>query len=259
MTQTPIDRAHAALRAAPQDDAARLKFYERLADAELFLLLTEEPTGDNISPEVAETGDGPFLLAFDREDRLSGFTGRVSPMVSLSGRALAQMIAGQGYGIALNLNAASEELVSADAVDWLATTLAARPAEISARPTELRAPGGLPERLVEALDQKLSAAEGLSRIALLAAVTYEDGSQGHMLAFVDPAAGAEDALAQATGEALTFSGLDAAELDVAFFASSDPITERLARVALRFDLPVPAMPEPISPPGADPDKPPKLR
>ncbi|MBV0910975.1 SseB family protein [Anianabacter salinae] len=259
MSDTPIDRAHAAMRAAPDDDAARLKFYERLADAELFLLLTEEPKGDDISPEIAETGDGPFLLAFDREDRLSGFARRAAPMAALSGRVLAQMITGQGYGIALNLDAASEELVAPAAVDWLAATLAARPAEIAARPSELRAPAGLPERLIEALDQKLSAAEGLARLALLAAVTYDDGRGGHMLAFVDAARGAEDALAQATGEALTFSGLDAAELDVAFFASGDPITERLARVALRFDLPVPAMPEPLQAPGSDPSRPPKLR
>ncbi len=36
--QTPLDRAHAAMEAMPQDDAARLRFFERLADVELFLL-----------------------------------------------------------------------------------------------------------------------------------------------------------------------------------------------------------------------------
>ena len=45
---TPLDTVHAAMEAAPQDDAARLRFYERLADSELFLLLTEEAQGDNI-------------------------------------------------------------------------------------------------------------------------------------------------------------------------------------------------------------------
>ena len=37
--ETPLDAAHAAMEAAPEDDAARLRFYERLADSELFLLL----------------------------------------------------------------------------------------------------------------------------------------------------------------------------------------------------------------------------
>ncbi len=259
MTDTPLDRAHRAMREAPDDAALRLRYFERVADAELFLLLTAEAEGDDISPEIAETADGAFLLAFDREDRLSAFTGAVSPMVALSGRTLAQMISGQGYGVALNLNAASEELLSREAIDWLAETLAARPSEITARPSELRAPADLPQRLIEALDQKLAAAEGLARIALLAGVTYDDNRTGHMLAFIDPARGAEGALAQATGEALTFSGLDAGELDVAFFTSAEPITERLSRVALRFDLPVQAMPEPLAAPGSDPNRPPKLR
>ena len=39
MTETPLDLAFAAMQAAPDEDAPRLRFYERLADAELFLLL----------------------------------------------------------------------------------------------------------------------------------------------------------------------------------------------------------------------------
>ena len=35
---TPLDKAHAAMDADEADDAARLKFYQRLADSELFLL-----------------------------------------------------------------------------------------------------------------------------------------------------------------------------------------------------------------------------
>jgi len=33
MTDTPLDRAHARMLAAPEDDTARLGFFERLADA----------------------------------------------------------------------------------------------------------------------------------------------------------------------------------------------------------------------------------
>ena len=36
---TPLDIAHGAMEAAPNDDAIRLAFYERLGDGELFLLL----------------------------------------------------------------------------------------------------------------------------------------------------------------------------------------------------------------------------
>lgn len=50
---TPLDRAVRAMAAAPEDDAARLRFHERLADAELFLLLAEEADGDHIAPQIS--------------------------------------------------------------------------------------------------------------------------------------------------------------------------------------------------------------
>ena len=55
--ETSLDIAHAAMEAAPNDDAARLRFYERLADNELFLLLTKEADGDQINPEIFDLGD----------------------------------------------------------------------------------------------------------------------------------------------------------------------------------------------------------
>ena len=103
-------------------------------------------------------------------------------------------------------------------------------------------------------------ASGSWRAAWLAAVTYDDGSRGHLLAFVGTLPGAEAALARTVGEALTFSGIEAGALDVAFFAPDDPIAARLEKVALRFDLPTPDA-EGLAPaaPGMDPDRPPKLR
>ncbi len=85
---TPLDTAHAAMEAAPADDAARLGFYARLADGELFLLLTTEPAGDKIDPETFEIADGTFVLAFDREERLAQFVGRTAPYVAMPGRVL---------------------------------------------------------------------------------------------------------------------------------------------------------------------------
>ncbi len=63
---TPLDDAFAAMEAAPQDDAARLRFYERLADSELFLLLKKEAEGEVLDPEVFELTDASFVLVFDR-------------------------------------------------------------------------------------------------------------------------------------------------------------------------------------------------
>jgi hypothetical protein len=96
--------------------------------------------------------------------------------------------------------------------------------------------------------------------ALLAGVVYEGGRRGHILALLDAAEGAEGALARAMNEALVFSGIEAGELDVVFLRGTDPVTEAMARVGLRFDLPKPQVQD-LSPaaPGMDPSRPPKLR
>ncbi len=261
MTETAIDRAHDAMQADAGDDAARLRFYERLADAELFLLLEAEAEGDRIEPRTFDVEEARVVLVFDREDRLTDFVGQSAPYAALSGRAIARMLAGQGIGLGLNLGVArSSILIPAGAVDWLAATLGAGPAVVDARPVEIRGPHGLPEDLLAALDAKLAAAAGLAGMAYLVAVTYAPARPGHLLAFIDAVAGAEAALGQAVGEALIFSGIEAGELDVGFFAAGDPMTARLAKVGLRFDLPVlEARPEAPAAPGSDPDRPPKLR
>mgnify|MGYP001090712713 CR=1 FL=1 len=267
---TPLDAAHAAMQAAPDDDAARLRFYERLADGELFVLLGEEAQGDKISPAMFNVADGQFVLAFDREERLAQFTGQPAPYAALSGRVLAQMLAGQSdsqpnnpaIGIGLNLEVApSSILIPADAVLWLHQTLGPAPDQIEARITEFTAPAGLPEALIAALDTKLATAAGLAAGAYLVGVVYEGGSRGHLLGFVGALERAQSALAKAAGEALTFTGIEAGMMDVGFFAADDPVVARLAAAGLRFDLPQTAAPQTYAPapPGSDPDAPPILR
>ncbi len=255
---TDLDTAHAAMQAAPDDDAARLRFYERLADTELFMLLGAEAEGDQITPELFEIEDQRFTLVFDREERLSQFVGRVAPYAGLPGRALAEMLAGQGIGLALNLDVApSAMLIPAEAVDWLVQTLGNTPAETEARLSEVSAPN-VPEAVVTGLDRKLAIAAGRARSAYLAAATYDDGGRGHVLAFIDAVDGAEKALATAASEALTFSGIEAGMIDVLFVRSADPLAAHLAKVGLRFDLPQPEVAQAPRAPGTDPDKPPKL-
>lgn len=257
---TPLDAAYAAM-AADEDD--RLPFYERLADGELFVLLEREAEGgEDIRPRVFPLEDGPVVLVFDLEERLAEFAGGVAPYAALPGRVIARQLHGQGIGLGINLGvAASAMVLPPEAVDWLAGMLDAGPEEVEAVPESFHAPKGLPDRLVTGLDAKLARAGGLAGAALLAGVTYRGGRRGHMLAFVDAVAGAEDALARAAAEALAFSGIEAGEMDVAFVSVGDAVTAAMARVALRFDLPAPLIAEPAAPaaPGSDPSRPPRLR
>jgi hypothetical protein len=259
---TALDLAHAAADAHPDRDATRLAFYARLADGELFVLLAREAVGGLIEPRIFPLEGGPVVLAFDTAARLAGFSGGVAPYAAMPGRVLAAQMKGQGIGLGVNLGVApSSMLLPPEALDWLAMALDTAPQEVEARPVLFHAPTGLPEALITALDAALARAGGVASAALLAGVTYEGGRRGHMLAYLDPAAGAEAALAQAASEALIFSGIEAGEMDVAFLASGDAAAVSMARVALRFDLaaPEPAEPAPKAGPGMDPKRPPNLR
>ena len=143
--ETPLDQAHAAMEAAPDDDAVRMRFYERLADNELFLLLEAEADGDQISPRIFEPETGPCVLVFDLEERMADFVGDQAPYAALSGRGLVAMLAGQGIGMGVNLGVApSSILIPAEAVDWLESSLRDGPETDEDTPVELRRPAGLP-------------------------------------------------------------------------------------------------------------------
>ena len=260
---TEIDTAHAAMESAPEDDAARLRFYECLADSELFLLLATEPEADDdITPEVIEADGIQYVLVFDQEERLADFAERAASYAAVSGRGLAQMLVGQNIGMGVNLGQASSILIPPAAIDWLMETLGNAPQEQMARPVEITAPKGLPETLLTGLDRKLASAGGLAKSAYLAGLTYDTGAKGHILTFVGVTDGAEQALAHAVSEALTFSGIDAGMLDVTFVPEDSQFAERLKRVGIGFDLPEPVADNDHTPganPGMNPDSPPKLR
>ena len=257
---TLLDAAHAAVSADPENQALRLRFFERLADGEMVILLEREAVGENLEPKVFDLEDGPVVLVFDREERLASFTGGIAPYAALPGRVIAGLLKGQGIGMGVNLGVApSSMLLPPEAMDWLAETLDAGPEEVEATPREFTAPN-VPEAVIAALDAKLARAGGLAVAALLAGVVYEGGRRGHILALLDAADGAEPALARAMNEALVFSSVEAGELDVVFLGGGDPVTQAMARVGLRFDLPAPEVQD-LTPaaPGMDPSRPPKLR
>jgi len=262
---TPLDQAHALMEAAPGDDALRLRFYERFADAELFLLLAEESDGDTLRPAVFRLEDGDFAMSFDLEERLAAFSDAPAPYAALPGRIAARELAGLGVGLGLNIGVApSAFLLPAPALAWLSQTLGHIPETTEAQPVAFHDGGALPPGLLAALADKLARLGGYADHAMLAGVRYQDGRHGHMLAFVGSRPGTEAALAKAVSEALVFSGVEAGELDVAFLATDDPALAAMSAQGRRLDLPAP-QPENIqiiggpSAPGMDPEKPPKLR
>ena len=267
-TPTPFDLAHAAMEADPDDDGARLALYNFLTDAEMFLLLEAEPVDDVLRPQTFETEEGDFVLAFDLEERLSAFTGIPAPYAALPGRVIAQYLAGEGVGLALNLGVAeSAMLLPPEALEWLTETLTLAPETAQGTPVAFGVPSISPAALIAlltALEAKFARLAGYAAQALLAAVRYDDGRRGHMLGFLGAQPGAEPALATAVAEALVFSGQEAGELDVAFFTGAESAFKELSEVAQVFDRPEPEAEtdqviEPGSAPGMDPTRPPILR
>ena len=258
---TLLDDAHAAMMQNEDDDAARLRFYSQLADAELFLLLDSDAVADQIKPRVFDLDEGQVVLAFDLEERLAEFVGGPAPYAALPGRVIAAQLAGQGIGMGLNIGFASSIMLPDDVMDWLTATLGTKPTKVAATPLGFSHPWGVPAEVTELLMEKLGANPGLAEAVLLAEVMYDGGRRGHILAVLGASTGAEAALSGAVSEALVFSGLDMAEMDVVFLAANDPRTKAIADVALRLDFPKPVSSAPNAQrvPGMNPEKPPILR
>lgn len=251
--ETPLDLAHAAHEADPDDEALRLRFHERLLDAELMLPVAGEDEAA-VAPQVFALTDGQFVLAFDRDERLAAFLEAPTPFVALSGRRLVAELAGRGIGIGLNLGAVSAALLPAETVDWLAA-IAATPTEAAQlQPAGLSRPRDVSPALLTALGTKLAAMAGVVEAAHLVAA---DGGT-LILVLVGVPEPAQAGVAAGIAEAVRLGGLATGWLDVAFLDPGSPAAEAAGRAGIRLDLPVQKPSAPAGP-GMDPQKPPKLR
>lgn len=261
MTETTLDRAFTAFSTGGEAEA--LRFYQVFADTPLSLLLKQEAEGETLAPQIFDLSEGPVALVFDSEERLAGFQDSPVPYASLPGRVIAQGLAGQGIALGLNLGtgAASETLLPPEALTHLLAILDVAPQETAALPQSFAAPA-VPQALQAALAEALSGASGLAAGAVLAAVSYDSGAKGHLLALVGAEEAARPALARSVAEALAFAGLEAAVLDVTFLAPEDAALRAMAAVgqsfAIRAPEPAEAAPMPAAP-GSDPSRPPRLR
>jgi hypothetical protein len=260
--ESALDRAHRAMEAAPEDEAARLAYYRAFADAELCLLLEREPEGDDLAPRLVALDSGRAVLAFDGEERLAAFSDLPLPYAALPGRVIAQALAGQGAAIGVNLaGGPGAFLMPAEAVDWLADALARRPSVVAAEPVAWHAPAR-PD-LAARLADRLAGFGALAARAWLAGAAHADGRKALTLVFEDAAPGAEEALAKAAAEALLFSPLHGEPVDLTFLGGARTAALNLAGLAAPVPLSRPA-PAPVATPlpaapGTDPDRPPRLR
>lgn len=257
---TPLDLLHKSMVEHPDDDLARLRFHECLADTDLVLLLEAEPIDDRISPKLADLGGQTCVLVFDNENRLADFAQKPAPYAALPGRELVQMLAGQGMGIALNPGVApSSFVVATDVVDWMAGALANAPVEQEDLPTAFQMPEDLDQDLMLALERRLISVSGMATHACLVQATYDSGRKALLLAFFGADSAAEAVLTEAANGAVSFRAREIA-LDVTFLEPGSALCAMIEKTGLRFDIPEPqAAPMAGAAPGMDPDKPPRIR
>jgi hypothetical protein len=261
---TALDLAHIAVDADPDDDDARLRFYGLLARTELFVLLADEAAGSVLKPALFDLSEGVFAMAFDAEDRLAAFAEAPAPYAALPGRALVAALAGGGPPVGLGVNlgvAPSSALLPPEALAWLAGMLAREPEGGGvARPVAVEPPGEGTGLIGDLARDVLAGAAGQLADARLVTAVAADGARRLALVAVGAAPGAEVAIAQAVGDALAFSGLPVAALDVIFLAPGDALAAMAAAVGLSvIDAPLEDEAPTAQGPGMDPDRPPRLR
>jgi hypothetical protein len=268
---TRLDDAAKAMHAGGED--AALRFYQVLAECDLVLLLEGEANldadGGGVRPKVFDLSDGPMILAYDLEERLSATHG-AAVYAALPGRIIAQQMLGKGLSLGLNLgtDAEAEMVLPPDAMGWLCDMLD-REVKVGQAQALCFAASNLGPGLRGSLEFALSAAAGLITGAGLVTVTARDSSgavlQQDIVAIFGAPEPAEQPLARAVSEAASFAGLDADALAVQFLPDLSAMSKAMRGAIWMFDLPQPAVTsQPVATaagraPGMDPDRPPKLR
>ncbi|MFB9222556.1 SseB family protein [Paracoccus cavernae] len=234
-------------------EIARARILSRLADTELYVALTAEPSHDRAEMEIFDLSGTTSALACDTEDRLAGFFGRAVAYAAMPGRVLAAMLAQEGHALLVNPGQPSEMFLDGGALDWLGQALANTPDEGGTlRPSWMTAP--TPEAVslfIEPLSQRLSDMAGLASRAALVAAVWPDGRRGHLLLIHGCTEDRRPALAKAFAELFAFLPPIEGGVDVGFSEVELP------QGALLLEVPEPPAPEPA--PKRDPSLPPRLR
>ncbi|WP_312530332.1 SseB family protein [Paracoccus sp. (in: a-proteobacteria)] len=241
-------------------EIGRARILSRLADTELFVALTREPSDDRAELQIFELSGLRAALACDAEDRLADFFGRATAYVAMPGRVLAAMLAEEQAALLVNPGQLSEMFLDAGALEWLGQALAIDPSEGgNLRPSWMTAP--TPEAValfLEPLALRLGDMIGLASGAALVAAVWPDGRRGHLLLL----RGCEDdrraALAKAFAEFFAFLPPIEGGVDIGFAELELP------QGALLLEVPTPpadagGQDEQDVTPLRDLSKPPRLR
>jgi hypothetical protein len=202
-----------------------------------------------------------YVAAFDTEERLAAFAGRIAPYAALSGPDARAAPRPRGLGLALNPEAPRPPDAPAARRGGLARRRARGATGRGDGAARGGASAGRPARRAPRRARRQARhGHGASR-----ATPGSPPSPMPAAARPSPrgrrrgALGAEPAIARADRRGADLLGSGGRELDVDFLPMADPAVARIAKVGLRFDLRRRSRRAAPARPGMDPDRPPRLR
>lgn len=252
------DLIEAAL-SAREADGPRIKLFQYLADAELFLALKEPANDTSLEPVTLSEQGEDHAAVFSDEETLVDFSGDQAHFCVLPGRALAQMLASAGCGMALDPGQSAGILFGKDVVAWMHRLFEQQPDLSDERLSDF-GPARLSDAVLDKVASKLTGLAEISADLYVFSAPVDDGAIGDVIAIPDIPERVQASLSKAIMEAVLFATGGAQGCDVAFTQASSETFEKIRKVARHVQLQ--PEPQPIrvrSPgPGMDPDKPPKL-
>ena len=236
-------------------EIARARILSRLADTELYVALTSEPSNDRAEMAIFDLSGTMAAMACDTEDRLADFLGRAVAYAAMPGRVLAAMLAEEDRALLVNPGKPSEMFLDCGALEWMGQALAVDPDEGGdLGPPWMTAP--TPEAValyLESLSLRLGDMAGLAHRAALVAAVWPDGRRGHLLLVYGCDLTRRAALAKAFAEFFAFLPPLEGGVDIGFSEIALPDG------ALLLEVPRSAPPEPESTVKRDLTLPPRLR
>ena len=233
-----LSKAFEEMSQNPENNDARLNYYGVLADANLFLLLEQEPSNEILEPKFIQLEGKNFALAFDSEESLSEFYGETAAFAQITGRVLAKMLLEENIGLGINLGVSEGELLLPyEVVEWFVNVLDETPDLVQASPKSFLPANAFPEIMFKALQEKLKPAVGLFDEIWICAVEYNEDETSHLICLMGVQNSAQQAIVKSINEVLSFTDIDLGNIDVAHFSYDDEACTKICEIGIKIEFP----------------------
>ncbi len=126
---TELDKAHAALKANPEDPNVKMTFYSLFLNTIFFVpikkMSSEEKKGEKVVelPLIIENDGNDFLVFFDEQKRLNDWAEKHVPCAQMPGFALVEISSPEIHW-AMNVGTEHDKQFGPDEISWLKGVLA---------------------------------------------------------------------------------------------------------------------------------------